>query len=442
MASEAGRAWRTIKAKIGPEYMSDSPRQTAISLITQWLETQVFPEQLLADVSEHRPVIYEMVYGTVRRCRALQWIIARYAKKQPEAPIEAALLVGLYQLLHMDSVPDHAAINETVRAVKSGKDRHAAAFVNGLLRNAQRNRTQLEQALQQQPVGIRQSHPDLLIERWTHRYGPEKTEALCEWNNQIPDLVIHVNALQTNLPDLATRMQSAGIDAVPHPAAPQDSLVIPHGIRVEDLPGYQEGHFTVCDPATAAAVALLAAQPGDRVLDACAAPGGKTMLIAQQMQDRGSIVAADISTHRLARVEQNADRLDLHCITPVTANACDANALKELTKDGLFDRILLDVPCTNTGVLRRRVDARWRFSNDLLSGALNVQRSILNAAIQVLAPKGTLVYSTCSLEQEEGADLLKAWLQTQGTLRITEEKIVLPPDSGTDGIYAARLERA
>lgn len=421
--------------------MSESPRQTAVSVITQWLETKVFPEQLLADISEHRAVLYEMVYGTIRRYRTLQWIINRYAKQPPTPPIEAALLIGLYQVLYMNSVPDHAAINETVGTVKSGKNRHAAPFVNGLLRNVQRNRTQLEQALKKQPVGIRRSHPDLLIERWTHRYGPEKTDILCEWNNQIPDLVIHINTLQTNLSDLTARMKDAGINASPHPAAPQNCLVIPHGIRVVDLPGFLEGHFTVCDPATTASVALLAAQPGERILDACAAPGGKTMLIAQQMQDRGNIVAADVSTNRLARVEQNAKRLGLHCISPVTANACNPNAMKQLTKEGLFERILLDVPCTNTGVLRRRVDARWRFSNDLLTGALETQIAILNAASQVLAPSGTLVYSTCSLEPEEGADLLHKWLQSHDEFRITGERIHFPPDCGTDGIYAARLER-
>jgi 16S rRNA (cytosine967-C5)-methyltransferase len=276
--------------------------------------------------------------------------------------------------------------------------------------------------LEKQPAAVRLSHPTVLIERWTKQFGADAAIRLCEWNNRRADVVIRVN-------------KTLQIEGQPHPFAPDRFLILPRGVSVTSLPGFTDGAFYVQDPSTSIAPALLNPRPGETVLDACAAPGGKTMQIAELMKGQGTLVAMDPAADRLKPLRENVARLKWNFINVVE---------RDITKDttaARYDAILLDVPCTNTGVIRRRPDARWRFSPERLRAACDKQAAILDAAAASLNPGGRIVYSTCSLELEENEGQVDRWLSRHAEFRLADSKKLFPPESQTDGAYAALLVR-
>ena len=423
-----------------------SSRREAIFVLARWLETDDFPDRLLSD-SPDRGFIMDLVYGTVRWRRALEWVLSTLVQRLPEGETRAALLAGAYQILFMDTVPDYAAVNATVAAAKLANAR-AAGFVNGVLRNLARRREACLAALAQQPPGVRFSHPDALVARWTARYGAADTEALCHWNNTPAQTVIAwLPGADPDVQNSGFRVQQAQVSAtehrtlntehaslMPHPAAPETHFLVPHGVRIESLPGYAEGWFVVQDPATAAAVDLLDVHPGQTVLDACAAPGGKTAQLAARMRGQGRLVAMDLHADRLVTLRATLERTRQSWVETALD---DATAPADATR---FDRILLDVPCSNTGVLRRRPDARWRFAERRLKKLCAVQQAILVRALRRLAPGGRLVYATCSLEPEENLRQVEQALATEPRARLAATVERLPFRDGTDGAFAAAIE--
>jgi 16S rRNA (cytosine967-C5)-methyltransferase len=349
------------------------------------------------------------------------------------------LLAGLYQILLMDSITPYAAVNETVEAAKV-KGRGAAGFVNAVLRNALRDLEAIRKDLKQQKIGIRESHPDVLVTRWTAQFGPERALALCQWNNTRPQITVHPHCEKENFASFLASLRKVGIEAEPHPFAPDFFLTLPAGVRIPDLPGFSEGLFGIQDPSTLKAIELLDPQPGEFILDACAAPGGKTSLIAERMEGRGEIVAMDIQEDRLDPLRENIGRMRLNVVRVARGDAASEADVGALRGNRRFDRILLDVPCTNTGVLRRRPDARWRFSSGQLSQITRIQRSLLDNAARFLKPGGTIVYSTCSLEPEEDELMVQTWLSLHPRFKRSREAKLFPPETLTDGIYAASIE--
>ncbi|OGV65986.1 MAG: 16S rRNA (cytosine(967)-C(5))-methyltransferase [Lentisphaerae bacterium RIFOXYC12_FULL_60_16] len=412
-------------------------RATAVSILGRWLQTGNFPDRLIAPGTPDRAFVTELVYGVIRWKRQLEWLVQTLARRNPENDVAVCLWVGLYQLLRMDHVADHAAVHETVELVKQGRHARAAGFVNHLLREAIRQRESLQASIQAQPLGIRESHPDDLIECWTRTMGADPAEALCRWNNTTPDVTIHPNPARVNLDLYRSTLLGLGIHAIPAPAAPLRCILLPHGISIPDLPGYREGWFSVQDPATFAAVDMLGAQPGETVLDACASPGGKTTLISESMNHTGTLVALERHADRIHRLRDTVERMQLSHVRIVQGDA--THTAGSLAEYGPFDAILADVPCTNTGVIRRRPDARWRFNTERLNRRTSVQTSILNHLATLLKPNGRLVYSTCSLEPEENDILLQSWLTHHPTFRMVASARLLPQVSGTDGAYAALL---
>jgi len=411
-----------------------SPRTVAARILARWLLTGDFPDRLIPENTPQRNLVQEMGYGAVRWRRTLEWLLTGMVSREPDPETKAYLLIGLYQLFRMDNVPAHAALNETVEASKADLDPARVRFVNGVLRNALRRREAMLSDLSRTALGIRLSHPDLLIERWSRQYGDAATAALCEWNNRRPEVFVRLRGTDTPA-HAALREQLS-----PHPIA-TDFLRVPAGTAVSELPGFETGTFYVQDPATQLAVALLAPEPGMRVLDACAAPGGKAFACADRMQDKGVIIAADLHEDRLRRLRENAARMNLSCLQVVQADAA-APAGAAIRAHAPFDRILLDVPCSNTGVLNRRPDARWRFAPEKLETLTRLQAAMLDAATALLADDGSLVYSTCSLEAEENQQLVERWLAANPAFRMDEQRTSLPPDSGMDGAFAARIKRS
>jgi 16S rRNA (cytosine967-C5)-methyltransferase len=397
-------------------------RRDAIFVMTRWLETHDFPDRMLPQ-HEDRAFVTDLVYTAIRRHRSLVWILEQCVKKMPKGETQAALLIGATQVLFMPSVADYAAIHETVEAVKLST-REAAGFVNAVLRTILRQREAFLAALEKQPIGIKTSHPESLVTRWTERFGAEETEALCTWDNQPAETWL----------------------AWP-PTAPERFTKLPRGTRVEEVEGYAEGRFVVQDPATAGAIDLLDIKSGQAVLDACAAPGGKTIQIAWRM---GTPAAGTENTHRLVALDLHEDRLvTLRANLARTQQTWVTAASGDFTQDpaplraqfGLFDRILLDVPCSNTGVLRRRPDARWRWTTKRMKQLCQMQATLLANACTLLAPGGRLVYSTCSLEPEENRQQITALRKCMPNIACVGVIEHLPTRTQTDGAFACALER-
>lgn len=390
-------------------------RREAIFIVTRWLETKDFPDRLFTD-SPERPFITDLVYTTVRRYRSLDWALSRFVKKLPKSETHAALLVGACQLLYMPDVAEYAAVNETVEAAKQSS-RAAGGLVNGVLRNLLRQRPETLDELGKQSIGLRTSHPDSLVTRWTEHFGAEETLALCEWDNKPAETYL----------------------AYP-PGSEEAFVKLPRGERVESHTGFLDGAFIVQDPATAAAVSLLGLRPGLRVLDACAAPGGKTVQIAWRMK-QGDLIALDLHEDRLATVRANLERTHQTWVKVEQGDL--TNLSPELrAKLGLFDRILIDAPCSNTGVLRRRADARWRWTAARMKQLAQTQAKMLESALSLLAPGGRIVYSTCSLEPEENRRQIALFRKAHPEMACVGVEERIPTRSGTDGAFAAALEKA
>ncbi len=395
-----------------------------------------FPNRLIPAEIPDRAFVMELVYGVVRWKRMLEWVLEQRARRQPDPELRALLLIGLYQILCLSNVAAYAAVNETVAAAKASFGRGAADFINAIMRAILRDKPTLLAELAQQAWAIQASHPDVLIERWRQAFGETAMQQLCAWNNSRPEIVIRANSLKIAPAAYLAKLQAAGISALHQPAP--GCFALPHGWRLEALPGYAEGLFLALDTSVLTAVELLNPRPGDSVLDACAAPGGKTFLIAERLQKQGRLVALDLHQDRLTRLRENLERLG--CASFVEVHQGNAMNLTDEI-GGPFERILLDAPCLNSGVIRRRPDARWRFSARRLARLTRIQRALLLRAADLLKPGGSLVYSTCSLEPEENELQAAAFLEENPQFYLVAEHKIFPPTAKSDGAYAALLKR-
>ncbi len=422
-------------------------RETAMTIVAEWLQKGCHPDRLLEELTAARnAAVQEIVYGAVKWRRTLQWRIDRVATRAPRRDAAALLLTAACELFVMTDSPAHAVVHETVAIARRRRlTRNETGFINAVLRGMLRDRATADRVLASCPAPLRLSHPDTLWQRWVRQIGAESAERLCIWNNERGDTVIRPQYCGGINTGLRERLHSAGIAAEIHPARPRECLVLPRGIRLEIVPGYDEGAFTVQDPATLMAVDMLAPQPGERVLDACAAPGGKTAVLADRMNGSGRLVALEVDPWRVRRLAANMARIKRGEVTILQGDltgehAALPDALHDIAPEG-FDAILVDVPCSNTGVLRRRPDARWRFHPEHLRTLTQLQQALLSAAAVLIKPEGRIVYSTCSLECEENSGVIADWIKTHPEFRCDEEKGLFPPDNLTDGAYAARLVR-
>lgn len=381
-------------------------RRTAAFVVQRWLATHDFPNEMLPQAGEDRAFVQDLVYTVVRRFRALRSVLGELMKRWPKGELEALVLVGAAQVLYMPDVPDFAAVNETVAAAKmSGRDKRLDRVVNGVLRNLVRRREEFQTKLAAAPLAERESYPNALVRRWTARFGAANAEALAKWHNQPAETWL---------------------------AYPDRFEKLARGRKVADVAGFADGAFLVQDPATAGAIELLDVKPGLSALDFCAAPGGKTVQIAWRLGG-GRLVAQEVNPKRLRRLQTNLARMKLGWVEAVQALPADA---------GLFDRVLVDAPCSNTGVLRRRPDARWRWDAEHLAQLTGLQAEILESAAAHVAPGGLLVYSTCSNEPEENADQVAKFLAAHPEFSEVARRESLPFETGHDGAFACALRRA
>ena len=391
-------------------------------MVARWIATHGHLNEMLPDGPD-RAFVQDLAYTTVRRFRALRSVLGRLVPKWPKGEMEALLLVGAAQILYMPDVPDFAAVNETVSAAKCCPNKSVAKVVNGVLRNLIRGRDEFEAYLKSAPLAERESFPNGLVKRWIERYGEVDAERLCRWHNEPADTW------------LAYRVRVDGCGLRVEGGEDKPYRRLKRGKKVTDVEGYAEGAFIVQDPATAGAVDLLDVKPGLKVLDFCAAPGGKTIQAAWRLggvQDDGRLVAQEVNPARRRRLEESLERVGLDWVE--TVSAVDGGER--------FDRVLADVPCSNTGVLRRRPDARWRWTREHLDELVRLQSEILARAAEHVAPGGILVYSTCSNEPEENGGQVAAFLAAHPGFEEVGRRESVPFVSGHDGAFACAMRRA
>ena len=428
----------------------------------------------------------ELIYGCVRRARTLDAIIDCFAKKQSHRQprdLRIILHIGLYQIAHLDQIPPAAAVNTTVELAKKNGFKGLAGFVNGMLRNylrmgdsewkgcgvwgvgceeseignweaitldtqliTQKSRlkaknSKLEAKNSPKPytlhptpdtrhpsnspivrLGILHSYPDWIVANWLDQLSLAETDRLCQWFNQSPTIDLRVNVLRTSIETVEQTLQNAGIDAVRSPHLPQ-ALRLPKGAgAIENLPGYQQGWWSVQDSSAQMVGYLLDPQPGETVIDACAAPGGKTTHIAELMGDRGTIWACDKEQKRLAKVSKNSDRLQLDSINIL---AGDSRNFPQFQNSG--DRVLLDAPCSGLGTLHRRADARWRQTPENIKKLSQLQSELLEQVSLWVKTGGILVYATCTLHPAENEEVIQGFLDRNPNWGIEPPPPKTPP---------------
>ena len=385
-------------------------REVAFELLTRWSRSRRFADELLEQAlaeaklpAADRALVMELFYGCLRQKLALEFLISQIAGKAPRRSVATILELGLYQVVFM-RMPVHAAVHETVELAKRHVSPAEAKFVNAVLRKAN------PQLLERADPWVRLSHPRWLWER----HG----EAWCQWNNQPPLTYVRGDK--------------------PWPAVLEPTSFHPLCYRVIDAERFFQspGHYYVQDPSTLMAVDVLDPQPGESVLDMCAAPGGKATYIAEKMQNRGRIIAADSSNSRLGLVAENCKRLG---VTIVATLACEGTRLDGCLRGEQFDRVLVDAPCSNTGVMRRRPDLRWRIEEKEIARLAALQLKLLAKAAEFTKPGGVLVYSTCSLEAEENERVVEQFLGGHPEFALEATRSLFPSRDEVDGAFVARL---
>jgi 16S rRNA (cytosine967-C5)-methyltransferase len=461
-------------------------RAAAITLLQQSRHRRGFASELLDHWFQQHPdfpavdrrLVTQLVCGVIRRRATLDALIAPFIQR-PLATVEPVLRdllrLGAYQLAILTHIPPYAAVHATVAAATELQLRRASGLLNAVLRRLaavvsddcltapaadavpleepipppldslgspqlpscryRRLRQPLLPDPQTHPLhylATAFSYPRPLLSRWLSRYSWEHTLRYAAWFNTPPALWIRVNCRVISRETYRLRLAAAGIDAYPGPH-PQ-SLYLPDPPPITQLPGYAEGEFTVQDHSAMLVASALEPKPGWHILDLCAAPGGKTTHLAELMHDQGRIIACDIDQCRLETLHRLTQRLRLQCVVP---HCLPPHAPPP---DGPFDAALVDVPCSNTGVLHRRPEARWRWRSHALNTLRQRQTQLLLHALAVTRPGGPVIYSTCSLEPEENEQLICAVRRAVPHLRIELQHHALPGQPA-DGAYYARLRR-
>lgn len=403
-------------------------------------------------------LVTELVYGTIQRRLTLDEVLAHFVRgKKVQLWVRNLLRLSLYQIRYLDRIPARAAVHEAVEIAKRRGHQGIASMVNGVLRNVLRQPDvweRLPEGNAARRLAVEESHPEWLVRRWIETYGEAETRAICASNNRPPRASVRVNTLKLTRDELLERLREEYPDAAPSPLSPH-GILFPGG-HAAGTRWFREGYFTVQDESSMLVAPALAVQPGMRVLDACAAPGGKTTHLAELMQNRGEIVASDVHPHKRELIAENADRLGISIITPITSDAL------ELPDRGLgaFDRILLDAPCSGFGVIRRKPDLKWNKTPADVEAIADLQYRLLERVAGMLAPGGLLVYSTCTIEPEENQSVVRRFVAEHPEFALDEtlaqdlptaarERLdgragyvqVLPHHFDSDGFFIARLKR-
>ncbi len=442
-----------------------SPRAICLDILNRIGGTDAHPDRLLTDsfkryrslTSLDRAFLTELTYGVLRWRGRLDWVIRHFSKisfEKIEPGTLNILRLGLYQILFLSRTPSSAAVNESVELAKRTRGKGGGGFVNAVLRSSIRQKDEVRYPeSDQDPVlhlSVVQSHPSWLVQRWIKELGEEETLRICNFNNQIPPLALRTNTLRINRENLMDKLREKGLDPDPSVFS-EEGILLHDSPPTSELPFLKEGLCIVQDEASQLITSVMDPKPGERILDACAAPGGKTTHMAQTMKNRGEVYAVDVSTGKLNSIEEMCQRLGIKIVRTVKGNAA---ASFPIPKGLFFDRVLADVPCSGFGTLRKNPDLKWKRSEKDIVRLSELQRSILGNVSTYVKEGGVLVYSTCTVFREENEDVVEGFLNEHPEFeldrldQVPSEKFrvfaqneffkTFPPQNEMDGFFAAR----
>jgi len=428
-------------------------------------------DEILNQTSERQRVT-DLVFGTLRNRNAIDNVIAVFSNRPVERITDNLLniiRVAVFELIYSPATPEYSIVNEAVEIAKSAGNNKQIGFVNATLRQITRhitarqiqlNQANLKRTLPQSPTTGCQfrtsflpdlaaqpadyfstafSLPKWLVTDWLSEFGTEHTQQICFASNRRPGIYIRPNTLKTTTQELTEKLSQAGIDATIEIETEMIKLRRPRAIT--ELPGFAEGLFTVQDITASQAVRLLQPQPDWRILDLCAAPGTKTTQLAELTSDSAKITATDIDGSRLKMVEENTSRLGIKSVSIITYEQFEHKAVEI----GPFDAILLDVPCSNTGVLAKRIETRYRLNPKAIEQLTRTQMELLHKAVRLgVKPSGKICYSTCSIQTAENNRLTKEFLQKHSNFTLESEQLILPSvnEFDRDGGYVAIITKS
>ncbi len=443
-----------------------TPRAICLDILNRVEGAGRHPDRLLTDsfkryrhfTSLDRAFLTELMYGVLRWRGKLDWVVSQFSKtpfEKIESEIVNILRIGLYQILFLTRTPVSAAVNESVDLAKKTRGKGGGGFVNAILRSVLRQREEIsypdrveDPALH---ISVVQSHPLWLVRRWATEFGLDETMEVCVANQQVAPLVLRTNTLKIGREELINTLIDRGLNPVATSYS-EEGIVLMDPPPVSDLPFFNEGFYVIQDEASQLVTSILDPRPGETVLDACAAPGGKTTHIAQRMKNEGKIYALDLTVEKLKWVEEGCQRLGVTIVNRVRGDASRVLPIPEGTG---FDRILADVPCSGFGTLRRNPDLKWRKGLEDIKRLSELQSAILRNLSGYVRDGGILVYSTCTIFHEENEDVVEEFLKGHPEFQSDPIEQVLPhhlhsfvrggyfktfpPKGEMDGFFAARL---
>ena len=444
----------------------DNAREAALKILYEINEkgaysnialNKYFAAAELRDID--RAFVTELVYGTVKWKLMLDRVIASYSsiKMEKLSPwILNILRLGAYQLLKLSKVPQSAACNESVNLAGRYGHKASAGFVNAVLRNIARNGSSLALPSKETDLtgylSVKYSYPKWLTEKYLGLFGAEFTESLLDAGNSTPELTVRANTLRLTAADLVVKLEAEGVTSVPGKYV-AEAVVIKSSVSIAKLNAFKKGLFQVQDESSMLPAKVLAPQPGEWVLDACSAPGGKATHMAQLMQNKGAVIARDIHEHKLKLIDDAAARLGINIIKSELHDA----ALPDTKHEQAFDRVLLDAPCTGLGIIKRKPDIKWARETKDIDSITALQKQLINTVSKSVKPGGVLVYSTCTILPEENEGVVNSFLEQNGDFEADEITTFLPSDlavhakgcmlqlypnrDGIDGFFIARIKR-
>ena len=449
-----------IKESRNEPFEVNEARLAAVKILSRFERSDAYLDKLLSHKLEFsklnnqdKALLHELVYGVIRWRWKLDWVLTGFYRGDYLKClniIKNALRVGLYQILFLDKIPDHAAINESVEIIKNIQGEKIAGVVNGVLRSISRNIENIRYPKKNEDIvyyyTVMESHPRWMIKRWIQSLGEEDTIKLLKANNRRSYTRLRINTLKTSSVDIMSRLYKLGISFYQSTYL-DDSLVIrDRGVNISTFEIFNEGLVSVQDTSASLATKLAQAKENDRIIDLCAAPGGKSFGLAEQIKDKGEIISLDKYPSKLRFIDEGAKRLGITSIKTVSGDAVTYQT------DNPFDIVFADVPCSGLGTISKKPDIKWKRDIDDIPLLVNTQREILKNAAKLVKVGGTLVYSTCTIDADENEGNIHWFLQEFPEFEVDPAENYLPENvckngflqsypfiHNFDGAFAARL---
>lgn len=410
-------------------------RELAFQILCQVYLDKAYSQLLIKNSldkveKKEQAFVVNVVYGTIQNYRYVEYMWKKFANKVDDKKIKVLLSMSVYQLLCMDSIPSYAVVNEACELARRVHKRYVP-FVNGVLHNVIKDNHEIEVEDEDERFSIELSHPTWMYKMWKKHYGEERARKICYADNEVPYSTARVNTLKATKEELIKKY--GFIEG----KLSEDALYLPSG-NLSALEGFALGEFTIQDEAGQMVALMSHVKAGDKVLDACAAPGSKSMHMAALMKNEGEIIAHDIHAHRVKLMEEAASRLGVTCLK---AKVADSLQCQEMYEKESFDVVVLDAPCMGLGVMGRKCDIRLNTKMEDMDGILELQRALLESVYPLVKKGGTLVYSTCSLNRKENENQSKAFRDRHPEFICESERTIFPFEYHSDGFYICVMKR-